>query len=73
VVGDGDGVPETRSIFLDHLNSPFGVALLGNDLYVANTDAIVRYPYNEGDAKITAEGTTFASRSVPGFLTKFRG
>ncbi|MEK9285051.1 MULTISPECIES: sorbosone dehydrogenase family protein [unclassified Bradyrhizobium] len=54
---DGDGVPETQSVFLDHLNSPFGVALVGNDLYVANTDAIVRYPYTEGDTKITAPGT----------------
>jgi glucose/arabinose dehydrogenase len=54
---DGDGVPETRSVFLDHLNSPFGVALVGNDLYVANTDAIVKYPYKEGDTKITAPGS----------------
>lgn len=54
---DRDGKPETRSIFLDHLNSPFGVALVGNDLYVANTDAIVRYPYTDGDTKITAAGT----------------
>jgi len=55
---DGDGVPEVKSVFLDHLHSPFGVALVGNDLYVANTDAIVRYPYNAGDTKITAAGTT---------------
>ncbi|EGY01777.1 putative glucose/sorbosone dehydrogenase [Nitrospirillum viridazoti Y2] len=55
---DGDGVPESQSIFLDHLNSPFGVALVGNDLYVADTDAIIRYPYTEGDTQITAEGTT---------------
>jgi glucose/arabinose dehydrogenase len=54
---DGDGKPETQSVFLDHLNSPFGVALVGNDLYVANTDAIVRYPYTTGDTKITAPGT----------------
>jgi glucose/arabinose dehydrogenase len=54
---DGDGKPETQSVFLDHLNSPFGVALVGNDLYVANTDAIVRYPYTTGDTKITATGT----------------
>jgi glucose/arabinose dehydrogenase len=54
--GNGDGVPDSRSIFLDHLNSPFGVALVGSDLYVANTDAIVRYPYKTGDAKITANG-----------------
>jgi glucose/arabinose dehydrogenase len=55
---NGDGVPDVRSVFLDHLNSPFGVALVGNDLYVANTDAIVRYPYREGDTKISAPGTT---------------
>jgi glucose/arabinose dehydrogenase len=55
---NGDGIPDTQSVFLDHLNSPFGVALVGNDLYVANTDAIVRYPYNEGDTQITAPGTT---------------
>jgi glucose/arabinose dehydrogenase len=54
---DGDGVPETKSVFLDHLHSPFGVALVGNDLYVANTDAIMRYPYNTGETKITAPGT----------------
>jgi glucose/arabinose dehydrogenase len=53
---NGDGMPETRSVFLDHLASPFGVALVGSDLYVANTDAIVHYPYNEGDTKITAPG-----------------
>jgi len=61
---NGDGVPDTQSVFLDHLNSPFGVALVGNDLYVANTDAIVRYPYNTGDTKITAPGTTLTQ--LPG-------
>jgi glucose/arabinose dehydrogenase len=55
---NGDGVPEQRGVFLDHLHSPFGVALVGNDLYVANTDAIVRYPYTTGETKITAPGTT---------------
>jgi hypothetical protein len=59
-----DGAPESQSVFLDHLNSPFGVALVGNDLYVANTDAIVRYPYKEGDSKITATGTTLTE--LPG-------
>jgi hypothetical protein len=61
---DGDGKYEVQSVFLDHLNSPFGVALVGNDLYVANTDAIVRYPYKEGDTKLTAEGTTLTQ--LPG-------
>jgi len=54
---NGDGIPDLRTVFLDHLNSPFGVALLGNDLYVANTDAIIRYPYQEGQTSITAPGT----------------
>ena len=52
-----DGKVETRSVFLDHLASPFGVALVGSDLYVANTDALVRYPYQPGDTKISAAGT----------------
>jgi glucose/arabinose dehydrogenase len=54
---DADGKPETRSVFIDHLSSPFGVALVGSDLYVANTDAILRFPYNTGDTSITAPGT----------------
>lgn len=54
---NGDGNPELRTVFLDHLNSPFGVALVGNDLYVANTDAILRFPYREGQTIITAPGT----------------
>jgi glucose/arabinose dehydrogenase len=54
----GDGIPDVRTVFIDHLNSPFGVALVGNDLYVANTDGIVRYPYNTGDTSISAPATT---------------
>jgi glucose/arabinose dehydrogenase len=54
---NGDGIPDVRTVFLDHLNSPFGVALVGNDLYVANTDAIMRYPYQDGQTSITDEGT----------------
>jgi glucose/arabinose dehydrogenase len=53
---DGDGAAETRSVFLEGLNSPFGMALVGNDLYVANTDALLRFPYREGETKITAAG-----------------
>jgi glucose/arabinose dehydrogenase len=53
---DGDGVPETRSTFLEGLSSPFGMTLVGNDLYVANTDAVLRFPYREGDTKITQPG-----------------
>jgi glucose/arabinose dehydrogenase len=54
---DGDGVAETRTVFLDGLNSPFGMALIGADLYVANTDALLRFPYKQGDTRIAAAGT----------------
>jgi glucose/arabinose dehydrogenase len=53
---DGDGVAETTSVFLQGLNSPFGMALVGNDLYVANTDAVLRFPYQAGAMQISAAG-----------------
>ena len=53
---DGDGVAETRSVFLDKLNSPFGMALVGNDLYVANADALLRYRYTPGAMRIDSAG-----------------
>jgi len=53
---DGDGKPETRTVFLSGLKSPFGIVLVGGDLYVANTDGIVRYPYTTGATHITAPG-----------------
>jgi glucose/arabinose dehydrogenase len=55
---DGDAVVETRGVFLDGLRSPFGMALVGNDLYVANTDALVRFPYEEGQLRIEEPGET---------------
>lgn len=54
---DGDGKPELRSVFLDHLQSPYGIVLVGTDLYVANTDGIVRYAYTPGSTHITDPGT----------------
>jgi glucose/arabinose dehydrogenase len=51
---DGDGVAETRSTLLQNLNSPFGIALVGDQLYVANADAVVRFPYATGATKIDA-------------------
>jgi glucose/arabinose dehydrogenase len=45
-----------KSVFLQGLHSPIGMALVGNDLYVANTDAIMRFPYTEGATQITAPG-----------------
>jgi glucose/arabinose dehydrogenase len=53
---DGDGIPELRQTFLENLNSPFGMVLVGNDFYVANTDAVVRFPYQAGQTRITAQG-----------------
>jgi glucose/arabinose dehydrogenase len=53
---DGDGVAETRAQFLQGLHSPFGMALVGNDLYVANSDAVMRFPYKAGDTQITGAG-----------------
>jgi glucose/arabinose dehydrogenase len=57
---DGDGSAETRTVFLSGLNSPFGMALVGHDLYVANTDAVMRFPYVEGATQITAQGVKVA-------------
>jgi glucose/arabinose dehydrogenase len=54
---DGDGVAETRSVFLSNLNSPFGMTLIGNALYVANTDAVVRFPYRAEQTAIDAPAT----------------
>jgi len=53
---NGDGVPEIKSVLLDHLNSPFGIVLVGNDLYVAETDKLMRYPFTPGQTKITVAG-----------------
>ncbi|GAB2848066.1 sorbosone dehydrogenase family protein [Pseudoduganella ginsengisoli] len=53
---DANGMAKTRTTFLQGLNSPFGVALVGNDLYVANTDAVLKFPYQTGQTSITARG-----------------
>ena len=54
---NGDGVAETRTIFLQGLHSPFGMTLVGHDFYVADSDAVLRFPYRDGDTRITAAGT----------------
>jgi glucose/arabinose dehydrogenase len=51
---DGDGVAETRTVFLENLMSPFGMALVGDTLYVANADAVVAFPYRTGQTRIEA-------------------
>ena len=57
---DGDGMAETRTVFLQGLNSPFGMALVGRNLYVANTDAVVRFAYSDGATQITEPGVKVA-------------
>ncbi|QAY84968.1 PQQ-dependent sugar dehydrogenase [Pseudomonas arsenicoxydans] len=49
---DHDGIAETRTVFLENLNSPFGMTLVGNDLYVADTDRLLRFHYENGDTAI---------------------
>lgn len=55
---DGDGVADVRSAFLEDLNSPFGMYLRDDVLYVANTDALVRFDYEPGATSLDGPGTT---------------
>lgn len=52
---NGDGVAESRSVLIGGLNSPLGMALVGDTLYIANTDALVRVPFTIGQTVITAK------------------
>jgi glucose/arabinose dehydrogenase len=61
---DGDGVAETRTTFMTGLNSPFGMALVGDSLYVANTDALVRFTYRDGQTTLDQPGVKVAD--LPG-------
>jgi glucose/arabinose dehydrogenase len=63
---DGDGVADQRSVFLQGLFSPFGMALIGNTFYVANADAVMRFPYQAGATSITAPGVKVTD--LPGGL-----
>lgn len=53
---NGDGVPELKTVLVDHLHSPYGVAWVAGTLYVANTDAIMAFPFTPGQTRITAPG-----------------
>jgi glucose/arabinose dehydrogenase len=61
---DRDGLPEVRGVFLEGLNSPFGMELVGDDLYVANADALWRFPYRDGDTRLRGAGEKVAD--LPG-------
>jgi glucose/arabinose dehydrogenase len=52
----GDGSPELRTVFIDHLYSPYGIVLVGDTLYVANTDAVLAFNYVPGETRITTPG-----------------
>ena len=67
---DGDGVAETRDTFLDGLNQPFGMALLGDTFYVGNTDGVVAFPYTAGASRITAPGRKLVEFKPGGHWTR---
>ncbi|MFQ8433543.1 PQQ-dependent sugar dehydrogenase [Amaricoccus sp. W119] len=63
---DGDGATEYSGVFLDGLNSPFGMTLSGGKLYVADTDALLAFPYRDGETRITAPGEKIADLPAGG-------
>lgn len=64
---DDDGTPNYQEVFLDDLNQPYGMLVLNNYFYVANTDGLYRYPYSEGDTKIEAKGEKILSLPAGGY------
>jgi glucose/arabinose dehydrogenase len=62
-----DGIPEIRSVFLSGLNQPYGMTIIGNKFYVANTDGLWQYPYKEGDTTITEAGTKILDLPAGGY------
>ena len=67
---DGDGVAEVRHVFMEDLNQPFGMALLGDTFYVGNTDGIVAFPYVAGATSITAPGRKLVDFKPGGHWTR---
>src|ERR1700680_835807 len=67
---DGDGIAERREIFMEGLNQPFGMALLGDTFYVGNTDGVVAFPYAAGADRITAPGRRLVSFKPGGHWTR---
>ncbi|MHA6731885.1 PQQ-dependent sugar dehydrogenase [Devosia sp. A369] len=67
---DGDGVPELREVFLSNLSQPFGMALVGDTLYIGNTDSVVAFPYETGQTKITAPGRKLMDMKPGGHWTR---
>jgi glucose/arabinose dehydrogenase len=67
---DGDGIAEKREIFMEGLNQPFGMALLGDTFYVGNTDGVVAFPYTAGADRITASGKKLVTFKPSGHWTR---
>jgi hypothetical protein len=67
---DGDGVAETRKTFMEGLNQPFGMALVGSTFYVGNTDGVVAFPYAAGADRITAQGKKLVTFKPAGHWTR---
>src|SRR3954462_11634895 len=67
---DGDGVAEIREVFLDGLNQPFGMSLLGDTFYVGNTDGLVAFPHTPGATRISGPGRKLATFKPAGHWTR---
>jgi glucose/arabinose dehydrogenase len=64
---NNDGKPETREVFMTGLNQPYGMLVLNGYFYVANTDGVLRYPYKEGQTKITTKGEKLVDLPAGGY------
>jgi glucose/arabinose dehydrogenase len=64
---NNDGIPDTKTIFLTNLNQPYGMLIMGDWFYVANTDGLVRYPYKTGQTKITGMGQPILNLPAGGY------
>lgn len=67
---DGDGVAEIRETLLDRLNHPFGMALVGDTLYVGHMDGVFAYPFKVGDTRIAAQGRRLSTYKTHGHWTR---
>jgi glucose/arabinose dehydrogenase len=67
---DGDGVAEVKETFLDGLNQPFGMALIGDTFYVGNTDSVMAFPYKAGATRITGKGKKLMAMKPGGHWTR---
>jgi glucose/arabinose dehydrogenase len=67
---DGDGVAEIRNVFLDRLNQPFGMALVGDTFYVGATDGVVAFPFAGGASRVTGPGRKLIGFKTDGHWTR---